>query len=115
MAAVAGGATGEVLFLEAMLHAGLGEERGDLSVTGAAGIGHRADCRGHGAVVSVAVVAGGRTQVALLQQRPAVDARPPVFILLVTQRLAVVLTARHHLLVRMAFRARLGHVRPIDG
>ncbi len=41
-------------------------------------------------------------------------ARPPLCILFVTQGVAVVLIAGHHLFVRMAFRAGLGHVRTID-
>ena len=107
--------TGEVLFHEPVLHAGIVKQAGNLAVAGSAGIGHRADLRRHGAVVSVAVVAGRRAQVSLLQQRLGMHARLPLFILAVTQRAAVILITGHHLLIRMAFRAGLGHVRAIDG
>ncbi len=114
VAAVAGGAAGEPHRLEPVLHFGVGEQAGDLAVTSPAGVGHRADRRRHRAVVAVAVVAGGRTQIPF-SKSPAVYALLPFRILLMSQGLAVILIPGHHFLVRVALGTGLGDVRPIDG
>ena len=74
MVAVAGGTAGQSYFHELVLHASLGKQPGHLPVTHAAGVGDRADFRGNGAVVAVAVVAGGSAEIALFHHRLAVDA-----------------------------------------
>ena len=90
MIAVAGGATGEAFGFELVPHLGFREELGDLAVASAAGVGDGVHLRRSGAVVAVAVVAGRRTEVALLQQGLAVDALPPLGIFVAGKRLPVI-------------------------
>ncbi len=115
MIAVAGGATGQAFFFERMPHLGILEQFGDLAVAGAAGVGHRVHLRRSGAVIAVAVVASRRAGVALLQQGHTVDALAPLGIFVARKRLPLVQTPRHDLLVGMALRTGLGHLRVVDG